>query len=228
MFGWMHVFTEGVEWSFIGEILFRTAFMFLLVLLVLRLSGKQGVRQLTLFEVAIILSLGSAAGDPMFQEGLPLLYAIAVFAVVLLLYKVIAWASAEYEAVHHIMEGSPSVIIRDGQFVLNERGRLRFPRREFHSEIRNQSVEHLGQVRLGVLEVDGTLSLLLYDEGEEQVGLPLFPDQFKKTDVVFKYVQYACMYCGYTTELLDHQQACVRCHHREWTTALSKQKQDQN
>lgn len=89
-------------------------------------------------------------------------------------------------------------------------------------------VRHLGQVRLGVLEVDGTLSLLFYDKGEEQFGLPLFPEQFKQIDVVFKHVVYACMYCGYTTELLDHQEACQRCHHREWTTALSKQKQDQN
>lgn len=41
-------------------------------------------------------------------------------------------------------------------------------------------VRHLGQVRLGVLEVDGTLSLLFYDKGEEQFGLPLFPEQFKE------------------------------------------------
>jgi len=30
----------------------------------LRLSGKRGIRQLSLFELAIILCLGSAAGDP--------------------------------------------------------------------------------------------------------------------------------------------------------------------
>lgn len=65
--------------------------MFLLVLLVLRLLGRRGVRQLTLFEMAMIISLGSAAGDPMFQDDLPISYAVIVFMTVVLLYKGITW-----------------------------------------------------------------------------------------------------------------------------------------
>lgn len=41
----------------------------------LRLSGKRGIRQLSLFELAIILCLGSAAGDPMFTKDLPIAHA---------------------------------------------------------------------------------------------------------------------------------------------------------
>ena len=66
MIDFQKIFTDGVELSFLVEIGARTVIMFLIILVILRLSGRRGIRQLTVFEVAIIISLGSAAGDPMF------------------------------------------------------------------------------------------------------------------------------------------------------------------
>lgn len=215
------IFLKGVEWSFLLEILWRSIIMFILVLLVLRLSGKRGVRQLTLFEVAIILSLGSAAGDPMFQADVPVLYGALVLFSVIILYKLIAWASAQFEWFHKLMEGSPLIIIQNGRYVLNSRGNLCFSKREFFAELRNQCVEHLGQVRVGVLEVDGTLSLLFYEREAVQAGLPLFPEQYKQVEVVDKQRFYACMYCGYTGKLDTATQSCSRCERKQWSLALA-------
>src|SRR5690606_24374756 len=74
---------DGASSELLVEIVLRTLIMFLLILIILRISGRRGVRQLTLFEVAIILGLGSAAGDPMFQDDLPILHAILVFLTVI-------------------------------------------------------------------------------------------------------------------------------------------------
>jgi Predicted membrane protein len=52
--------------------------MFILIIIFLRFSGKRGVRQLSVFELAIILSLGSAAGDPMFNDDIPIIQALIV------------------------------------------------------------------------------------------------------------------------------------------------------
>ena len=60
--------------------------MFIIIISFLRLSGKRGIRQLSLFELAIILCLGSAAGDPMFTEDLPIAHAFVAFVVILFLY----------------------------------------------------------------------------------------------------------------------------------------------
>lgn len=73
--------------SFALEIVLRCIVMYVLIILVLRFSGKRGVRQLSIFEIAIILSLGSAAGDPMFYDDVPLIHAVIVFTVILLLYR---------------------------------------------------------------------------------------------------------------------------------------------
>ena len=211
---------DGVEWIFINEIFLRSLIMFLLVLIVLRLSGKRGVRQLTMFEVAIILSLGSIAGDPMFQEEIPIIYAIVVLFTVILFYKLIAWLASKSAWFHRIMEGKPVIIIRDGQFVMY-RHKLRFSRREFFPELRNQSVEHLGQVRTGILEIDGTVSLLFYTEKQVRPGLPIFPDHYSKAEDIKPKVFYACMYCGYVTMLLRPTLPCPRCARMDWAEAMS-------
>src|SRR3954464_14404634 len=80
---WNAVFLGDLDFSFGIEIVVRTLIMFIMVLLMLRLSGKKGVRQLSLFEVAIIIALGSAAGDPMFNKDIAIVPALLVFVTIL-------------------------------------------------------------------------------------------------------------------------------------------------
>lgn len=218
------IFMDGVDVGFLSEIALRSAIMFFFILCVLRLSGRRGVRQLTLFEVAIILGLGSAAGDPMFQPEIPVLHALVVLVTVVVFYKAITWAAARFDPINKALEGEAKVIIRDGMFdVENERNQM-FSQQEFFAELRNQNVEHLGQVRIGLLEVDGTISLLFYPDEDTKFGLPLFPDHYRAMNAGTDH-PVACMYCGYVCERLsDANTPCVRCQHRKWAVALNRKR----
>ncbi|MCF2490734.1 hypothetical protein [Dyadobacter sp. CY347] len=68
---WQELFINDLDWEFAIEIVIRTLIMFAAILIFLRTSGKKGVKQLSIFEVAIILGLGSAAGDPMSNKKMP-------------------------------------------------------------------------------------------------------------------------------------------------------------
>src|SRR5690606_29742691 len=168
--------------------------MFLIILVILRLSGRRGVRQLTVFEVAIIISLGSAAGDPMFQEDIPIFYAIIVFICVICVYKIITWLTSKSEKITQLLEGKVLPVVKDGVFDIKHENDNTFSRMEFFSELRNLNVEHLGQVKEGVLEIDGTLSVLFYPDEEVKYGLPLFPSSYKSVDIRTSEGPFACMY----------------------------------
>lgn len=216
------IFLEGADASFALEIIGRTVFMFLLILLVLRLSGRRGVRQLTLFEVAIILGLGSAAGDPMFQEDVPILYSVLVFFSVIVLYKLITILAAHSKLVTRLMEGKEMIIVQDGRFNIDDSKKADFSQQEFFAELRNHSIEHLGQVRIALLEVDGTISILRYDKDNIQYGLPLFPPDYKKINPTQTTGPYACMFCGNIINALPpHDLNCPRCHKPDWTLAIN-------
>jgi uncharacterized membrane protein YcaP (DUF421 family) len=216
------MFFEGVEKSFSFEIIGRTFFMFLLILIVLRLSGRRGVRQLTLFEVAIILGLGSAAGDPMFQEDLPLFYGALVFFSVIVLYKIITFLASKFKIFSNLLEGKVMIIVENGQFNLEGNRKSDFSQNEFFGELRNQSIEHLGQVRIGLLEIDGSFSLLKYDKDHVKYGLPLYPNLYKEVDVLMIAGPYACMFCGKVEEkIVENHHVCNRCHKNKWSIAIN-------
>lgn len=221
MFELEKIIWEGAEWDFILEIVGRSIIMFIMILVILRLSGKKGVRQLTLFEVAIILSLGSAAGDPMFQEDLPIIYAFVVLFSVIIIYKIITWLSSKSMFINKILEGKAMVVVREGMFDLKHEHDGDFSKMEFFSELRNQSVEHLGQVRIALLEIDGTMSILFYTADEVKYGLPLFPDYYKKVSSFDEHAHYACMYCGNIERIGKAHTKCIRCNHERWSRAIN-------
>ncbi|WP_410528669.1 DUF421 domain-containing protein [Sphingobacterium sp. GVS05A] len=219
------IFANDIDTSFLVEIGLRSTIMFLLILTILRLSGRRGVRQLTLFEVAIIIGLGSAAGDPMFQEDIPIFHAIVVFICVIAIYKTITWITSKSETVAQLLEGKVLPVVKDGVFDIKHENDNTFSRMEFFSELRNLNIEHLGQVREGVLEVDGSLSVLFYTDEDTRYGLPLFPSSYRSVDISVNEGPFACMCCG---NVLSHVNTdspqCPRCKRTKWAQAINSKR----
>lgn len=218
------IFLENLDLYFALEILLRTLVMFVIVLTFLRLSGKKGVRQLSLFEVAIIISLGSAAGDPMFQEDVSIVPALLVFAVILGLYRLITWLMVKSERIETLLEGDPEYLIEDGMFVLQTKGKHTFAKDEFLSEMRQQSIEHVGQIRIAILETTGTVSFFYYSDEEVRPGLPVLPKAHEQASAfIRKPGKYACTSCGKVEELAEPK-SCDRCSQDQWVAAIDSKR----
>jgi len=219
---WNKLFIDDLNFSFALEIIIRTLIMFSMVLLILRLSGKKGVRQLSLFEVAIIIALGSAAGDPMFNKDAAILPSVIVFAAIILLYRTITYFAMKSEKFENIIEGEPIYVIENGRFVLGVHKDHTFAKDEFFSEMRQESIEHLGQVRIAILETTGNISFYYYQDDEVCYGLPVLPKPYqKKLNQITAENIYACTYCGSTEKLNAGNHHCSRCNQTEWVTAIN-------
>lgn len=88
---WKTLLLGEEKWNFLTEVALRSFVMFLVIVLTLRLLGKRGIKQLSVFELGVIIGLGSAAGDPMFYKDVGLLPGIIVFIMIIGLYKLIAF-----------------------------------------------------------------------------------------------------------------------------------------
>lgn len=216
------IFIGELDFSFALEIVIRTIIMFSMVLLILRLSGKKGVRQLSLFEVAIIIALGSAAGDPMFSKESSILPSVIVFASIIVLYRVITYFAMKSEKFEDFIEGEPLYVIEDGKFVMGVKKDHTFAKDEFFSEMRQESIEHLGQVKTAVLETNGKISFYYYSDDEVMYGLPVLPKAYEKKIVdIVNTTHYACTYCGQVEKLSSGKNNCSRCNHSEWVSAIN-------
>jgi uncharacterized membrane protein YcaP (DUF421 family) len=196
--------------------------MFILLLVVLRLAGKRGVKQLSVFEMVIIISLGSAAGDPMFYEDVPLLPALVVFLVVILLYRAVTWLTGKRTWFERLVEGETQHLIEEGKFSVAKFEKESLAQDEFFSELRLRHVEHLGQVKEAYLETNGEISMYFYEDDQVRPGLPITPQLFsKRTRTVEAAGLYACSYCGRTAELGLGPSVCETCGNDRWVKAIS-------
>lgn len=219
-FDWQKVFINDLTGQFALEIVFRTAFMFIAVLAILRLSGKRGIRQLSIFELAIIISLGSAAGDPMFNEEIAILPAIVVFITTIGLYRMITWVTPKSERFEKILEGKPVYIVEEGIMVFKDDAKDTLSKDEFFAELREKGVEHLGQVKTAILETNGNMSVFYYPNEQTRPGLPILPKIYgRHTAQLSEAGLYACAYCGKVVRLTKGKHRCTRCQHHEWVKA---------
>ncbi|MNT38270.1 hypothetical protein D3C72_1744560 [compost metagenome] len=137
----------------------------------------------------------------------------------------ITWIASRSENIAHLLEGKVLPVVKDGVFDIKHENDNTFSRMEFFSELRNLNIEHLGQVKEGILEVDGTLSVLFYADSDVRYGLPLFPSSFKKVDVFSAEGPFACMYCGHVVFSFENDsKACPRCNKTQWSKALNSKR----
>lgn len=201
------------KWEFIPEIAFRTLVMFLILLFSLRLLGKRGVKQLSVFELVVIISLGSAAGDPMFYKDVGLIAAIVVFIVIIFAYKLISFLVNKSKTIETLLEGKPTCLIENGKFALDNFKKETLAQDEFFSELRLKSVAHLGQVQLAIIETSGSISVFFYEDSEVKYGLPILPSMFSHKLNEIKHIgYYSCSFCGFTTLLHKSKEfTCKEC-----------------
>src|ERR671916_2930634 len=93
----------------------RAAAVYALMLVVIRLSGKRTIGNFTAFDLLVALMLGEVVdeiiyGDVTFTQG-----AVAIVTVAVLQYAN-SWLSYWDHGMDRVLEGSPSVVIRNGQF----------------------------------------------------------------------------------------------------------------
>ncbi|RZL48690.1 MAG: DUF421 domain-containing protein [Variovorax sp.] len=221
-FDFATVLLNDLDGPFVVEIVFRTIVMFVVILSFLRLSGKKGVRQLSIFEVAIVIGLGSAAGDPMFNRDHGIVPALLVFACILGFYRGIMWIAARSERFESLLEGDPVYVIEDGEFVLSETKQRLYAKDEFFSEMRQQSIEHVGQVRVAILETTGSMSFYYFDDDEVKPGLPVTPKPYRnKRRVIDTPGDFACTGCARVARIATATHTCERCGHEEWVEAMT-------
>jgi uncharacterized membrane protein YcaP (DUF421 family) len=214
------------EWSFLLETILRTAIMFVVILTSLRILGKRGVKQLSVFELVVIIGLGSAAGDPMFYKDVGILPALIVFTMVVTLYSIVTYYIGKNPKFELLVEGKPVCLIKGGVFSIDNFEKESLAQDEFFAELRLQGVSHLGQVEEAIEESSGNISVFFYPDDEVKYGLPTMPDSLKTPhQKIHEPNYYSCTFCGFTDKLKPTTKyTCPTCKRWKWIPASNKKR----
>lgn len=207
---------------FLVEVAFRTLVIFSYTLVLLRWMGKRGMGQLTPFEFAIIVGLGSAVGDPMFYDDVPLLHTMLVIAIIIGLQRFLSWVTEKNEAIEAWVEGEAVCLLENGiiDTIMLEKERLSHS--ELFDALRAQGISQLGQVRAAYLERSGKISVIKADPS--QPGLCILPNEKRTLNLEPSQQvdsRWCCTGCGKVSESTLCQQICNGCGCEKLTRAIS-------
>lgn len=208
--------------AFLGEVAVRAIVAYVLIFMFLKLSGRRGIRQLSVFELVIILILGSSAGDVTIYEDVPFASVFVVFVVVLLLYRLTTFLIGISPRFEGWVDGKPITLINRGHYETDSLARLNISEDEFFMELRQMGVEHLGQVKLAIVETDGDVSVFFYERDDIKPGLSVLPpDHRTDYETVPADGLYCCNCCGKAHELHAGETVpCSACGKGDWSVAL--------
>jgi uncharacterized membrane protein YcaP (DUF421 family) len=226
-FEWEKLLLGEEDWTFLPEVILRSIIMFLIALTALRILGKRGVRQLSIFELVVIITLGSAAGDPMFYKDVGILPALGVFSVVVTLYYFITFLVGKNKHFEKLVEGKPVCLIEKGLFAIENFKKETLAQDEFFAELRVKGVSQLGQIEHAIIETNGDISIFFYEDEKVKPGLPILPHPFSdQTTGIPSAGMYSCTFCGNTKELTEAKSTlvCDRCKKKKWVKSSTRKR----
>lgn len=146
------------------EIVLRTAVVYLVVLLGIRLSGKREVGQMTPFDLVLLLLISNSVQNAMTGPDTSVLGGVAAAVTLLLLNYGVGELSGLNRRFRKVVEGQPSLLVHDGKVITEHMKKEHVSMDELQRALREHGISTCSEVALAVLEVDGAISCLKYDE----------------------------------------------------------------
>lgn len=151
-------------WHILLQILLRTAAIYAVVLLGVRLSGKREVGQMTPFDLTLLLLISNAVQNAMTGPDTSLFGGVVAAGTLLVLNYFVAELSGANRRFRRFVQGQPSLLVHDGQVIASHMAKEHVSMDELQRALREHGINSYHDVALAVLEVDGSISCLKYDE----------------------------------------------------------------
>jgi uncharacterized membrane protein YcaP (DUF421 family) len=146
------------------EIVIRTAIVYAVVLIGIRLSGKREVGQMTPFDLALLLLLSNAVQNAMTGPDTSVSGGIVAAATLLLINAGVNQIVWKNRKARMAIEGSPTILIRHGKILEKNLRKEKVTAESLIQALREHGIASVSDVSIAVLEIDGSISCLKNDD----------------------------------------------------------------
>jgi uncharacterized membrane protein YcaP (DUF421 family) len=162
----------------LAQIAVRTLTIYILVLVGVRLSGKREVGQMTPFDLTLLLLLSNSVQNAMTGPDTSLAGGAVAASTLLALNYIVGAISGKNRRFRKFIEGQPTLLVHDGEIIHEHMVKERVSKDELDRALREHGISSTKDVALAVLEVDGTISCLKYDDLNPESTNPTMRKRF--------------------------------------------------
>jgi len=142
------------------ELVARSLLVYAVFLVALRLSGKRELGQFTIFDLAAVLLAANALQPAITGPDASLTGAAIIVATLFLANRTVAVARHRYAWVRRILDVQPTTLAVDGEWLRPALDREELDDDDLSAALREHGLETIDEVRLAVLEHDGSISVI--------------------------------------------------------------------
>lgn len=140
-------------------IFIRTILIYILLLVVMRISGKRQIGEIQISELVTTFLLSDIAAYPLTNPGIPILNAVIPIFTIIPLEIIFSFSSTKCATLKKLLDGNPSIVILHGKIQKKEMEHLRISMDDLLCELRLKSIASVSDVDYAILEQNGQISI---------------------------------------------------------------------
>ncbi len=155
-------------------VMIRTAIIFIVLLIIMRLMGKRQIGEMQPFELVITLLIAELACIPMADSSIPLLYGIISVVTIYVLHELMTLMDLKFKPTKSLISGKPSVVINKNGIDDYQLKRNNLDVSDLIESLRSAGYFSLDCIDYALYEANGTFSALPKEDYESmQPSLPI-------------------------------------------------------
>src|SRR5918911_1686830 len=160
---WLAEVFSRPDWPTLLGIAGKTALIYVLVVVGLRLLGTRELGRLNAYDFVLIVVIANAVQNALVGGDNTLVGGLVSALTLLLMNLLFTWLLGRFPWLEKRVVGEPAVLVSDGHAQWDRMRREGVTRDELMAALREHGVTRLEEVRLAVLEVDGDISVVPRD-----------------------------------------------------------------
>jgi uncharacterized membrane protein YcaP (DUF421 family) len=139
----------------------RAAVFYFILLILVRISGRRTLAQITVFDFVLLLIISEATQSALVVDDDSMTNSFLVIVTLLIIDIGLSLAKLRYESLDKLIDGVPTVIVADGTPLRERMQRARVDENDIMEAARQlQGLERLDQIKFAVLEVSGGITVI--------------------------------------------------------------------
>jgi uncharacterized membrane protein YcaP (DUF421 family) len=138
----------------------RALVIYVMVMVLVRVSGKRAVGQFTPFDLVLLILIGNAVQNGLNGGDNSLTGAVILAVCLIGINFGVALLSSRNRSFEALVEGVPVVLARHGRVFRDVLRRELVSHQDFQEALRSHGIRALDEVELAILETDGRISVI--------------------------------------------------------------------
>ncbi len=151
----------------------KTILLYFIIVIAYRIMGKKEVGELSIIDLIVTILIADFAAICIENYNKSILISLIPIIVLVIIQISLSYLSLKNSKIRRLLDGKPSMIIKNGKVNFSEMTKLRYNLEDLISQLREKGIKSIEEVDYAILENSGTLSVF---QKEKDYPMPIILD----------------------------------------------------